>query len=382
MTQEGASERACASAGWLSKWGRIVPAGLIVVALAVLALGVSAAVAQQADGEVFAPLPEAPEVDQAKADLGRLLFFDTRLSGDTASACATCHAPDLGWGDGMALSNGYTSVLYFRNAPGLFNVAHRNFFMWEGRLDGADLPTVVRDMITESHTMQMDSRLMQERLKQIPEYAEAFQSVFGTDPYGGRIYSAIAEYLKTIRTVDAPFDLFLRGNDGALSAEARRGMEVFAGKANCTACHSGSMLSDGGRHATGVPDHPALAQEAERQITMLRFFATMGTPNYMNLRQDVGAYVVSKDAEDIGRFATPSLWDVGQTAPYMHSGVFETLAEVVDFYDAGTESLPPLDLTDEEKGDLIAFLESLTGAAPDASRPELPAYQVRTRGEN
>jgi len=297
----------------------------------------------------FAPLPEPPEVNAARAKLGEMLFFDSRLSGDTGNSCSTCHDPANGWGDGQALSTGYTGVEYFRNAPGLFNVANRNYLMWDGRLDGADLDTLVRDMLTESHTMNMDSRLAQERLKQIPEYLAMFQDAYDAEPYGGRIYGAIAEYLKSIRTVKAPFDAYLRGDTAALSDDAKRGMELFAGKANCSSCHSGAMLSDGDLHATGVPDHTELQENADRQITMLRHFATMGTPNYMNLRSDVGHYVVTKDLADVGKFITPSLWDVGQTAPYMHSGVFAELADVVAFYNAGNDKIAPLGLSADGK---------------------------------
>ncbi len=364
------------------------------LAAAAFALALSAASliisphAGAAQDAALTPLPDAKKINETRAKLGAMLFFDERLSGDTATSCATCHDPAQGWGDGQALSDGYTSISYFRNAPGLFNAAHRNFYMWDGRLDGSDQGTLVRDMLTEAHTMNMDSRLAQERLKQVPEYAALFQEGWGGDPYGGMIYGAIGEFLKTIRTENAPLDAHLR--DGApLAPEAERGKALFAGKAGCVACHGGPMLSDGGVHATGAPDHPDLQTDAERQISMLRHFATMGTPNYMNLRSDVGHYVVTKDEADIGKFATPSLWDVGQTAPYMHSGVFTTLAEVVDFYDAGGGESPnksdlirPLGLTDAEKADLLAFLATMTGDAPSVAAPDLPDYALRVVGEN
>lgn len=364
------------------------------LAAAAMAALLSTTAAQAQEAAPFAPLPDPKKVNEARAALGEMLFFDTRLSGDTANSCASCHDPAQGWGDGAPLSTGYSGVEYFRNAPGLFNVANRKYFMWDGRLDGADLGTVVRDMLTESHTMHMDSRLAQERLKQIPEYVEMFEAAYGAEPYGGRIYGAIGEYLKTIRTEGAPFDAYLRGDESALSDSAKRGMGIFAGEAGCASCHSGALLSDGDLRATGVPDHPellGLAGDPEtaalRQITMLRHYATLGTPNYMNLREDVGNYVVTKDDADIGKFVTPSLWDVGQTAPYMHSGVFDTLAEVVEFYDAGGGSnnpsgLAPLGLSNAEKADLIAFLDSLTGDAPDVTEPELPDYTLYELGQN
>lgn len=355
---------------------------MLKAGMSVLAIAFAASSVRADDAAVFAPLPDAKEVKADRVKLGEMLFFDTRLSGDTGNSCASCHDPAKGWGDGMALSTGYTGVEFFRNAPSLFNVANRKYLMWDGRLDGADLGTVVRDMLTEAHTMNMDSRLAQERLKQVPEYAGMFASAYGGDPYGGKIYGAIAEYLKTIRTRNAPFDAYLRGDTKALPDAALRGKDLFAGKAGCTSCHSGATLSDGGLHATGVPDNPDIAQNAERQITMLRHYATMGTPDYMNLRTDVGHYVVSKDKADLGKFVTPSLWDIGQTAPYMHSGVLATLPEVVAFYNAGNGKSAPLGLTAAEEADLVAFLESLTGDAPAVTPPELPEYGMREVGKN
>jgi cytochrome c peroxidase len=338
---------------------------------------------------VFAPLPDLPKIDEKRAKLGELLFFDNRLSGDTGNSCATCHNPAKGWGDGKPLSVGYTSVEYFRNAPTLFNTFARKRFTWDARLDGSDQGTLVRDMITEAHTMNADTRLVQERLKQVPQYSEAFKAAFGGDPYGGMIYGAVGEYLKTIRTTNAPFDKFLRGDAGALSDQQREGMELFAGKAGCAACHGGATLSDAKVHAIGVPDHSDLSKNAERQITMLRHYATMGVPNFMNRRSDLGYYVVTKDDIDIGKFLTPSLWDVGQTGPYMHSGLFATLEEVVDFYDKGGGPTPnksalvkALGLSAEEKQALVAFLQSLTGDKPAVAPPKLPDYAMRGLGQN
>ena len=363
--------------------------GLAVV-LGIGALSNSAGgIARAADAPGLAALPAPPKVDEKRSELGRLLFFDSRLSGDTANSCATCHDPAKAWGDGKSLSAGYSSVAYFRNAPALFNVYARRRFMWDGRLDGADGGTLVRDMITEAHTMNADSRIVQERLKQVPQYAQAFKESYGGEPYGGMIYGAVAEFLKTIRTTNAPFDKFLRGDAGALTDQQKTGRDLFVGKAGCAQCHNGAMLADNKSHATGVPEHPELARSAERQITMLRFYSTLGVPNYMNLRTDVGAYAITKDEKDIGRFRTPSLWDVGQTGPYMRNGVFATLTEVVDFYDVGggtgrnkSTLIKPLRLNAEEKAALIAFLQSLTGDKPTVTPPQIPEYGTRPHGTN
>lgn len=329
----------------------------------------------------FAGKADPADINEARADLGRHLLFDSRLSGDGSRACSTCHTPETGWTTRDPLSEGYTNTPHFRNAPSLFNVAQGETLHWDSRLAGNDLGTASRDGIVEAHFMNADSRIVQERLKQVPEYVDMFQAAYGNEPYGGRIYGALAEYMKTIRTQNAPFQRFLDGKDDALSEEARRGLDLFVGKANCVACHSGPTLSDGEVHALGVPDHPSLLTDAGRQITMLRYYSSFGVPNYMNRRSDVGFFAVSKDASDIGKFATPSLWDVGQTGPYMHSGVFETLSEVVAFYDGGggiadnkSDRIAPLSLTRDERQALVAFLESLTGDAPTETEPSLPAY--------
>lgn len=376
--------------------------GALLGALALVPLMAANAVAQTppapakapevpgVDMAKFAPLPAPAKVNDARAKLGSILFFDNRLAGDTSNTCATCHDPAKGWADGKALSDSYTSLLYFRNAPSLFNVAGRKYLMWDGRLEGADLGTAVRDMLTEAHTMNIDTRLAQERLKQAPDYMAMFDAAFGKgDPYGGKIYGAIAEYMKTIRTTNAPFDKFLSGTAGALNPQQIEGLKVFAGKANCVTCHFGPTLSDGKLHVTGVPDNPEVNADADRQVTMLRHFATMGTPAYMNLRQDVGHYVVSKDKKDMGRFATPSLWDVGQTAPYMHSGMLKSLDDVVAFYDKGggdaankSPLLKPLGLNADEKAALVAFLGALTGDKPAVAKPQIPKDAPRTHGTN
>lgn len=337
------------------------------------------------------PLPDAPRIDSARAELGRQLFFDPRLSGDATMSCATCHDPSKGFGDGQALAPGYPGSLHFRNSPTLINATLQTRFMWDGRLDGADPATLVRDMISEAHTMNIDSRLMQERLKQVPEYMEQWRALFGDeDPYGPRVFGVVAEFLKTLRSRNAPFDRYLGGEAGALNASARRGLRVFEGKGNCIACHGGPLLSDGRLHATGVPENPEILRSPLRAITMLRHFSTFGVPNYMNRRTDLGYYAVSKADDDLGKFRTAQLRELTRTAPYMHNGVFATLAEVIEFYDAGGGAalnkdprLKALNLTAGEKRDLLAFLQSLSGEPVSVVRPErLPDYQLREFGKN
>ncbi len=193
--------------------------------MTVLSLGLLAFNVGAAEPSAFASLPTPPEVEEARVDLGRLLFYDTRLSGDTGTSCAHCHNPNNGWAEGDPLSHGYTGIKYFRNSPSLFNVWSRKYLMWDARLDGSDLGTAVRDMLTEAHTMNADSRIVQERLKQVPQYVQMFEAAFGLgDPYGGKIYTAVAEFLKTIRTTDAPFDRYMRGDQTALDGQRAHGV--------------------------------------------------------------------------------------------------------------------------------------------------------------
>ena len=349
-----------------------------------LAAALAGCVSAGAMAADLAPLPE-PKFNKAQAELGRYFFFDERMSGDAALSCATCHYPKKGWSDGMPLSKGYPASEYFRNSPTVLNSAFKKRFMWDGRLDGSDMGTLVRDMITEAHTMNMDSRLMQERVKQIPEYVELWHKFRKDDPNGMRIYGVIGEFVKSVVSNNAPIDRFLKGDQSALNATQREGYELFKGKANCVSCHNGPLGSDGMLHRTGVPENPAITAEPLRHITMLRHYSTSGMPNYMHTHTDVGFYAISKNPKDKGKFATPSLRDLKYTAPYMHNGMFKTLDEVVEFYNrgggAGSE-LKPLNLSAPEKRALAAFLESLSGDPVVVEKPKLPAYKVRAFGKN
>ncbi|MBI2314035.1 MAG: c-type cytochrome [Betaproteobacteria bacterium] len=340
--------------------------------------------AQQAKAPDLAPLPEA-KFNKDQAELGRFLFFDVRLSGDAALSCSTCHDPRKGWTDGQALGKGYPASEYFRNTPTILNAAFKARFMWDGRLDGSDVGTLVRDMITEAHTMNMDSRLMQERLKQVPEYVAMWGKFRKDDINGMRVYGVVGEFVKSVVSRNVPIDRFLKGDQSALSSEAKEGYALFKGKANCVSCHNGPLGSDGKLHRTGVPENPEVWNTPLRAITMLRHYSTSGMPNYMNARTDVGSYAITKDERDIGKFATPSLRDLKYTAPYMHNGMFKTLPEVVEFYGKGGGAggeLKPLNLSESEKRALVAFLESLSGDPVVVEVPKLPEYKARTFGKN
>lgn len=340
-------------------------------------------------GASLAPLPAPKKQKPAQVELGRYLFFDPRMSGDGGISCATCHMPAKGWGDGQALSAGYPGSKYFRNAQTLLNAAYNKRVFWDGRLSGADLPTLVRDHLTEAHFMLVDGRLFPERLKQVPSYVKMFKEAYGGEPSFGASLKAISAFLHTITSKNAPFDNYLKGDKKALSAEAQKGLALFEGKAGCAQCHNGALLSDGGFHALGVPENEQIFKDPLRHITFRRFNKVIGVPNFMNLRADPGLYVVTKEESDRGKFRTPTLREVARTAPYMHNGAFATLEDVVAFYNKGGGSGPnkspllkPLGLSADEKKALVEFLESLSGDAVSAKGPNIPDYELRKLGDN
>lgn len=348
-----------------------------------VAVGVTAgaALAQAPD---LQPLPEQ-KINQAMADMGKYLFFDVRLSGDAAISCASCHDPKKGWTDGQELGKAYPASENFRNTPTILNATLKSRFHWDGRLDGSDAGTLVRDQITEAVFMNMDGRLMQERLKQVPEYNEMWRKFRKDDINGMRVFNVVGEFMKTVTSKNVPFDKFKKGDESALNAEQKEGYALFKGKANCVSCHNGPVGSDGKLHKTGVPEHPGVWNEPLRAITMLRHYSTNGMPNYMKARTDVGSYAITKEPQDIGKFNTPSIRDLKYTAPYMHNGTMKTLDEVVDFYNkgggAGSE-LKPLNLSAAEQKALVAFLESLSGDPVIVEPPKMPDYKVWSFGKN
>jgi cytochrome c peroxidase len=358
--------------------------GAVGLVAAVGLVSAPAALAQNNAADL-APMPEVKPGNAAMIELGKFFFFDTRLSGDWGVSCASCHDPQKGWGDAQALSTGYRSMEYFRNSPSVVNAKYRKRFLWDGRLDGSDAGTLVRDMITETHTMNMDSRLMQERLQQVPEYDTLWKKWRKDDINGMRVFNVIGEFIRSLETSNAPFDKFAKGDSAALSAEAKAGYDLFKGKAGCVSCHNGPIGSDGNLYNIGVPEHPDVLKDPLRTITMLRHYATSGVPNYMNLRTDVGAYAITKKPRDMGKFQTAQLRDLKYTAPYMHNGMLATLDDVVAFYNQGGGKgsvLKPLNLSAPEQKSLVAFLLTLSGDPIIVKDPGQPDMQVRTFGKN
>ncbi len=326
--------------------------GFLLIAILIFSLEAAAA--------EFGPVPNA-EVNKARAALGKRLFFDSRLSGDTQLSCASCHQPDKGFSDGLALGRAYPGSLHFRNTPTLINVALRESWMHDGRL-GTNLNDVTREMLTETYLMNMDMRLMQERIKQDPVYVKMFEDAGLGEPSNGGVRNAIPEYLKTLTSRGAAFE------EGKMNSAAKRGFKLFKGKANCVSCHSGIRFSDDRAHVTGVPGNDDIWEDPKRHITFVTYAKFMGVENYMNLRHDPGAYIRTHQSMSDRSFLTPTLRELKYTAPYMHNGMLKSLADVVNFYNAGggdapnkSKLLKPLELSVKEQADLVSFLESLSG---------------------
>ncbi len=336
-----------------------------------------------------APSAQTPET---KEELGRLLFHDGRLSGDGSTPCVSCHKPNESFTDGEPLSGGYSrGSLHFRNAPTLINASKMPVYYWDGRFSRGDLASVVRDHIAEAHFMNLDGRLLIERMRQIPEYERGFIQAFGSEVSYGKALNAIVAYLETLESSeDNPYLRFRTGDRSTLSAQAQRGLQLFEGKAGCVGCHSGELLSDGDFHALGAPDNDSIFAEPLRHITFRRFFRTLGVSEFVAMRDDPGLFALTQDEDDRGKFRTPSLLEVARTAPYMHGGALPTLRDVVEFYNEGggvspnkDATLSPLRLTESEIDDLETFLRSLASPSADEDEaPDLPAYQSRTLGEN
>jgi cytochrome c peroxidase len=321
------------------------------------------------------PIPEANPQTPEKVELGKKLFFDRRLSGDGTMSCATCHDPEQGFSDGLDISMNYPTTKNWRNSPTLINVAFARFLFHDGRAESLEDQALFPMMSAFEMNQNLD--YLEEEIRSVPEYVEAFQKVFEADVTRERIAMAIAAFERTIVSVNAPLDRYLRGEADALSPAARRGLEVFSGNGKCLDCHFGVNLSDDGFYALHVPENPAYKDDPRVAATR-RFVAKVyHFKDYKTLAEDPGRYLITYDMKDWKAFKTPTLREIAKTAPYMHNGIFNTLDEVIDFFDRGggegNAELKPLQLAAEEKQDLKAFLlEALSGEELKMKYPELP----------
>lgn len=276
--------------------------------------------------DLFMPVPEDNPVTIERIERGRELFFDKRLSRDRTIACSSCHDPERAFSDGRPVPIGVSNRVGRRSAPALVNRGYGRAFFWDGR--ATTLEEQVLQPIQDRNEMDMT----------LPEVSA--RAGLPID----EVARSLATFVRSLLSGDAPFDRFVNGDRAALTREQQAGLQLFRGKANCTACHVGPTFSDERFHNTGV---------AWRDSRML----------------DDGRFGVTGKTEDRGAFKTPTLREIARTAPYMHDGSLVTLSEVVDYYDRGANTNPgldaelrPLRLTDLEKKALVSFLESLNGS--------------------
>ena len=330
------------------------------------------------------PVPPDNPMTPEKVELGKMLFFDTRLSGDASVGCSTCHEPKQGWGFSDDISRGYPGTKHWRNSQTVVNSAYYNKLFWVGAAKSleAQAPGAAKGAVAGNG----ESDMMETRLHFIPEYRERFKAVFGDiQPKLSNAWKAIAAFERTLVQTDTPFDRFMNGESGALSEEAKRGKALFEGKANCIECHNGALFSDQKYYNIGLSRSERWLTDAFAQITFRYEQYAKGVTEemYRTIKDDAGLYYRTKEKSDKGKFRTPSLRYTVYTAPYMHNGAFFDLREVVEFYNEGggenefdtkTKLLKELNLDDDEIDDLVAFLESLSGPEIKVKTPKLPEY--------
>jgi len=338
------------------------------------------------------PIPADNVQTPEKVELGKLLFFDARLGGDVSISCGDCHSPSIGWQDGADICRGYPGTSHWRNCQTIINSAYFDKLFWGGA--SRSLEGQAKSAAKGGVAGNGEDDLMEERLRQIPDYVKRFKQVFGTErPEMMDAWRAIAAFERTLVQRDTPFDKYMNGDKTAMSKDAIKGMKLFKGKANCTQCHNGAMMTDQKYYNLGVPENIVFEEDALKQITFRyeQYAKGVSEEIYRKVKTDLGLYYRSKRMEDMGKFRTPMLRYLVYTPPYMHNGVFWSLEEVVDFYNDGggedqiakgfdkgtkTNLLKPLNLTDEEKAQLVAFLESASGEEIILDIPALPQYGV------
>lgn len=308
--------------------------------------------------EFYEPLPKVKHPadnpwSKEKEDLGRMLFFDPRLSGSNWISCMTCHNPGLGWGDGLPRPNGDGQKELNRHSPTIINSGYFEVQFWDGR--AKSLEEQALGPIGSQVEMKQDLGKLVKELEAIPGYARLFKKVFPKEGIKETtLAKAIATFERTVISKNAPYDKYFAGDKSAMSSSARNGMKLFFGKAKCSICHNGPTFTDSGFHNIGGKQHGPL-------------------------KEDLGRYNVTKADFDKGAFKTPGLRHITRSGPYMHDGSEATLEEVVEFYNRGGDVaenrspfITPLELTGQEKKDLVEFMKALEGEPIIVSLPELP----------
>ena len=303
------------------------------------------------------PIPADNPPTAQTVELGRQLYFDPVLSVDGTVSCSTCHSPASGMADPKPLSQGVGKKLGTRNSPTVLNSVYYSSQFWDGRAASLEEQSMapMQNPVEMAHTL----RGVERKLAADPHYVAEFQKAFGPGRITiHRVVNAIASFERTMVSGNSPFDRWYYGHDEhAISDSAKRGFEIFRDPktGNCASCHTlnerYALFTDNKFHNIGVG-------ASEEKIA------------------DKGRYVVTHRDSDIGAFKTPILRNVALTAPYFHDGSRKSLKDTVDFYVGGGNSNPHLDkevhslefLTGQERADLVAFMESLTGEVPNIQK--------------
>lgn len=282
------------------------------------------------------------KIPKSTEELGELLFFDPILSRDSSISCSSCHKPEFSFADNVALSPGVNGRLGNRNTPSAMNMAGRSFFFLDGR--AKTLEEQALGPIANPVEMDLPIEKAIERLQANSFYNKAFKKIFKEGITPKTLGKAIADFERTLEGGATPFDRWAKGEKDAISESAKRGHKIFIEKAKCFDCHFG----------------PDFTRDDFRNI---------GLYNGKEYN-DPGRFNVTRDSADLGKFKVPGLRNIAFTAPYMHDGSFKTLREVIDYYDnpskfvkgsINTDTLiTPLNLTEQEKQDLEAFLLTLS----------------------
>jgi cytochrome c peroxidase len=295
------------------------------------------------------PFPKSNPYTFEKVTLGKELFFDTRLSAANLLSCASCHSPAYGWGDGQPKGVGHAMIRLGRRSPTIVNVAFGQIFMWDGRAPSLEEQALGPIQADKEMNLPID-RLI-EKLKAVSGYVPQFQAAFPQDGLTpGAIAKAIATYERTVVSGPAPFDAWVEGDEAAISEAAKRGFDLFNGKAACSNCHSGWNFTDDSFHDTGLPDQDKGRAEF--------------VPGVLKMEH---------------AFKTPGLREISLRGPYMHDGSLPSLEAVLDHYDNGGISRPsrsdqigPLHLSSRERDDLVAFMATMTSDMTPTLVPVLP----------
>ncbi|WP_290870103.1 cytochrome c peroxidase [Aquabacterium sp.] len=300
--------------------------------------------------EVPAPPDNVPNPD--RVHLGKVLFFEPRLSGSGFLSCASCHNPAMGWSDGLPTGFGHDFKRLGRATPTILNTVYQPLLMWDGRKPNLEEQALGPIEAVGEMNLPLDE--LPKRLGAINGYLALFEKAYpGEGITKQTVGKALASFERTIVSTTSPFDRWRKGDQRAVNESVKRGFELFQNKAACAKCHQGFNFTDNGFHNIGVRSLGDTEDEgrfAHRKIKVLK-----------------------------GAFKTPTLRDVELTAPYMHNGIYRTLEEVIDHYDRGGDTktnlspnMQALNLTTQEKQDLVAFMKSLTGDPMRVVLPQLP----------